>query len=314
MAERWAIENLRYVQAVTETRSFSAAARAYGVTQPALSNGVAKLEEQLGERLFERLPRGVSPTAFGSHLLPLIDQAVAAVDKIAAEAGRWSNRGSDSIRMGVSPLINPRLIAAAYNAVCRHADAPATRTLVLREANMDELHDALLAEELDIILIPSVLPLPRYTHRIVDSEPMVIVEGRNDGATGPIQVSDIGIRSLILVPNACGLTTFTRDLFSSRELPLNTYPGEASSYRMLEQWADLGLGTALLPQSKLTNPDTARRPLLDQDQEVEIFYEAVWDPRSPLAAELEDLASHITHLPHAAAGTAWVEPAAQPGP
>lgn len=293
MAERWALENLRYVQAVTETRSFSAAARAYGVTQPALSNGVAKLEEQLGERLFERSPRGVTLTPFGSHLLPLIDEALTAIDKISAEASRWSSRGNQNIRMGVSPLINPRLISAAYNAVCRQADAPADRNLVLREANMQELQDALIADELDIILIPSVLPLPRYTHRIVDSEPVVVVESKTAAGAGPLQVGDVGGRSLILVPDACGLTTFTRELFTSRELPMKTYPGEASSYRVLEQWADLGLGTALLPQSKLTNPDSIRRPLLDDNHEVEIFYEAVWDPRSPLAADLADLVEHV---------------------
>jgi DNA-binding transcriptional LysR family regulator len=293
MTERLNLESLRHVQAVVETRSFSAAARAYGVTQPALSNSVAKLEEQLGERLFERSPRGVTLTSFGSHLAPFIEQSLIAVDKVSAEANRWTSRGDESIRMGVSPLINPRLIAAAYKAVCRQPQEPGCRNLVLREANMQELQDALIANELDIILIPSVLPLPRFSHRIVDSEPVVVVESPTGTGTGPLQVTEVGIRSLILVPDACGLTRFTRELFTSRELAMKAYPGEASSYQVLEQWADLGLGIALLPQSKLTNPDSVRRPLLDDDHEVEIFYEAVWDPRSPMAAGLADLADHL---------------------
>ena len=45
MVDRLSLEGLRYAQAVAETKSFSAASRAYGVTQPALSNGIAKLEE-----------------------------------------------------------------------------------------------------------------------------------------------------------------------------------------------------------------------------------------------------------------------------
>ena len=62
MMERLNLEGLRYAQAVAETKSFSAAARAYGVTQPALSTGIAKLEERLGGQLFDRSPRGVTNT------------------------------------------------------------------------------------------------------------------------------------------------------------------------------------------------------------------------------------------------------------
>ncbi|MGW2173364.1 LysR family transcriptional regulator [Streptomyces sp. NPDC001705] len=72
MPERLSLEGLRYAQAVAETKSFSAAARAYGVTQPALSNGIAKLEERLGGKLFGRSPRGVKQTAFGARVLPLV--------------------------------------------------------------------------------------------------------------------------------------------------------------------------------------------------------------------------------------------------
>ncbi len=66
ISDRLNLEGLRYAQAVAETKSFSAAARDYGVTQPALSNGIAKLEERLGGKLFERSPRGVR-AAFTTH-------------------------------------------------------------------------------------------------------------------------------------------------------------------------------------------------------------------------------------------------------
>lgn len=88
MAERMNVESLRYAQAVAETGSFSAAARAYGVTQPALSNGIARLEEQLGGRLFERSSKGVTPTTLGLHLLPKVSEALRALDLVVSEASR----------------------------------------------------------------------------------------------------------------------------------------------------------------------------------------------------------------------------------
>src|SRR5690625_1347280 len=107
MTERLSLEGLRYAHVVAETHSFSAAARACGVTQPSLSNGVAKLERCLGGRLFDRSPRGVTPTAFGARLLPLIGQAVTGLDAVSAEANRLARTDAASIRLGVSPLINP---------------------------------------------------------------------------------------------------------------------------------------------------------------------------------------------------------------
>lgn len=118
MTERLSVEGLRYAQATAETNSFSTAARAYGVTQPALSNGIAKLEERLEERMFERSPRGVTQTPFKAQIMPLVDKALSRLEGISAEARRWNAPTDESIRMGVSSLINPKLVAAVYSAVC----------------------------------------------------------------------------------------------------------------------------------------------------------------------------------------------------
>lgn len=289
MLERLNLEGLRYAQAVAETRSFSAAARAYGVTQPALSNGIAKLEERLGERLFDRSPRGVVQTPFGARILPLIDTALAGLDAIAAEARRLTDSGEQKIRMGVSPLIGPHLVARAFSSVRK---LPTPRDLVLREANMEELREGLLGSELDVILIPSVAPLPRFEHRIIDSEPIVVLDPACTAGT-PLDLGEVGDGQFIMVPDTCGLTKFTTDLFQSREMPLQAYPGEAASYRVLEEWVGLGLGSAMLPQSKLTSPDVPHRPLMDDGREVEMFYEAVWSAESALGTDLALLADGL---------------------
>ncbi len=294
MVDRLNPEGLRYAQAVAETKSFSAAARAYGVTQPALSNGIAKLEERLGERLFDRSPRGVTQTAFGARILPLIERALTALDAVAAEARRLTDPGERKIRMGVSPLIGRHLVARAFGVVC---DLPAPRDLVLREANMRDLRECLLGGELDIILIPAVTAMPRFEHRVIDVEPIVVVppapEAAPPGQDAPLELEEAGKGQFILVPDACGLTAFTTQLFQSRELPLHTYPGEAASYRVLEDWAQLGLGSAMVPRSRLTSSAVPHRPLMDQGREVQISFEAVWSAASPLDADLRRLADEL---------------------
>ena len=327
MNDRLSPEGLRYAQAVARTGSFSAAAREYDLTQPALSNAIRRLEKILGARLFERNTRGARPTVFGATILPRIDAALAALDAITAEARHWRAGEPRPVRIGVSPLISADVVARAHSAVAGLLGR-GRGSFVLREADLSELCTALDDDELDLIVVPAVLPLTRYRHRVIGSEPVVLVEPGAGDAAGPVnsasptdptraadpansadpvgsadpaspaevraaaaRIDDVARRTLLLVPDTCGLTTFTRDLLADRGLPLRAYSGEAASYRVLEDWAGMGLGSALLPRSKVTRVDSSVRPVVDaRGAVVTIAYEAAWDGASPIAGELEALA------------------------
>ncbi|GAA3814416.1 LysR family transcriptional regulator [Streptomyces phyllanthi] len=287
------IEGLRYARAVSTTKSFSAAARAYGVTQPALSNGIARLEQELGVTLFERSPRGVRPTADGTQILPMIVQALDALDAVVAEARRLALPTPDTIRMGVSPLIGADLVARAFDAA-RNLDRP--RDLVLREADLTHLREDLRAGLLDVLLVPAVQAMPTFRHRVIAREPVVVIDPADSRTEGPVELRAAADAAYILVPDSCGLTTFTTELFRSHDLALRTYPGEASNYRVLDEWARMGVGAALLPQSKITRDHGGSRPLVRAGDPVEIAYEAVWDNGTALAADLEDFVTALTQL------------------
>jgi LysR family hydrogen peroxide-inducible transcriptional activator len=66
------LHQLRYFCAIADTGSFSRAARQTFVSQPALSQQIAKLEDELGTRLFDRLGRSVTLTEIGKSFLPRI--------------------------------------------------------------------------------------------------------------------------------------------------------------------------------------------------------------------------------------------------
>ena len=299
MNDRLSPEGLRYAQAVARTGSFSAAAREHSLTQPALSNAIRRLEEALGDRLFERSTRGTTPTAFGAAILPRVDAALAALDAVTAEARHWHAPEPLPVRVGVSPLISVGVVARAQRAVAA-LPGRGKDSLVLREADLSELCAALDDGELDLIVVPAVLPLTRCRHRVIGSEPVVLVEpeagdaGAPSAATVATRVDELAHRTLLLVPDTCGLTTFTRGLLADRGLPLRAYSGEAASYRVLEGWAGTGLGSALPPRSKVTSVESRARPVVDVDGAViTIAYEAAWDGASPIADELESLAGRL---------------------
>jgi DNA-binding transcriptional LysR family regulator len=84
--------NLRHldaVVAVAEARSISAAALAVNMSQPALTQAIARLEQRLGRPLFERQPQGVRPTRAGDLFLPRAARGLARLtESIGATAAR----------------------------------------------------------------------------------------------------------------------------------------------------------------------------------------------------------------------------------
>ena len=74
--------NLRHLAALAATvrlGSLTAAARAVNLSQPALTQALAKLERQIGEPLFARRPDGMSPTPAADVLAPRIEAALALI-------------------------------------------------------------------------------------------------------------------------------------------------------------------------------------------------------------------------------------------
>ncbi len=86
MHDGWVeLQQMRYVVAVAETSSFTRAAARCLVVQSALSHQIARLERELGARLFERTSRRVQLTPAGAAFLPAARQCLDAAERAAAE-------------------------------------------------------------------------------------------------------------------------------------------------------------------------------------------------------------------------------------
>ncbi len=84
------LRHLRALSAIAAQGSMNAAAHAVNLSQPALTQGLAKLERQLGVALFERRPDGVSPTEAGTLMA---ERAAAAFAHLTAASQRRGGRG-----------------------------------------------------------------------------------------------------------------------------------------------------------------------------------------------------------------------------
>src|SRR5580658_2525412 len=104
------MQQLRYVVAVARTRNFSRAAEQCHVSQPTLSQQIQKLEDELGERLFDRMKREARLTPHGEAFLP---RAVRIMEEAEAAKREASEAGSllrGRVTVGVLPTIAPYLL------------------------------------------------------------------------------------------------------------------------------------------------------------------------------------------------------------
>lgn len=271
------LTQLTYALATRDRGSFSAAARQCRVSQPALSSGIASLEQTLGLALFERTATGARPTPGGVHLLVSIEEILSCADGLFAAAERLANR-RQGIRLGVSPLVSPTLIAEAFDAF---RSLPEDVEVAFSEANLGQLQSDLAGRQLDLILVPRVEGEDDSSiRRVIFTEPLLHVTNKST-PTGPtLDVEELNEATLVLVTEECGLTEVVRTALSSAGVAPDTHKARATSYQRLLEWADLGLGDAILPASRVP-PAQAASLLYAAGQSVTISYEAVWAADSP---------------------------------
>src|SRR5580692_7437616 len=94
------LRHLRYFVAVGEEQHYGRAARRLCVAQPALSRQIQDLEEEIGFKLFERLPRGVKLSAAGKLFLDDTRRILHDVNEATARAARVALGRSGTLRVG----------------------------------------------------------------------------------------------------------------------------------------------------------------------------------------------------------------------
>ena len=104
------MHQLRYVVAVARARNFSRAAEQCHVSQPSLSQQIQKLEEELGERLFDRMKREVKLTAHGEAFVPRALKILEEVEVAKREASDAQKLLRGRLIVGVLPTIAPYLL------------------------------------------------------------------------------------------------------------------------------------------------------------------------------------------------------------
>ncbi|HEY1328008.1 MAG TPA: hydrogen peroxide-inducible genes activator [Casimicrobiaceae bacterium] len=166
------LNELRYIVAVAQARSFGRAAAKCFVSQPALSVAIQKLEEELGAPLFERGKNEVTPTPVGARV---VEQAQKVLEEAArirelAQAGR--NQLVGTLKLGVIYTVAPYLLPDLIPAL--HERAP-QMPLEIEENLTENLEAALKSGRIDAAIIALPFNPPGVVTEFLYEEPFQVV-------------------------------------------------------------------------------------------------------------------------------------------
>lgn len=142
--------DLSYLLEVASAGHIGRAAERIGLTQPALTKCIARLESELGVPLLERGPKGVSLTAYGQHLADHAQRARAANLDIKRQIDELATGRAGHLRIGTGMILAQHVLPTACTALLRENP---DITLEIISGNTDTLFPALRNRQLDAILV-----------------------------------------------------------------------------------------------------------------------------------------------------------------
>lgn len=147
------VHQLRYFCAVAETGNFTRAAEAARIAQPSLSQQIHKLEDELGAKLFDRLPRSARLTQFGKAFLPKAQAILRQIGEARLEIREMAGAETGEVVLGAIPTIAPYLLPSLLSSFSRRH--PTVSVRVLEEITpklLERLHDGTL--DLALLALP----------------------------------------------------------------------------------------------------------------------------------------------------------------
>ncbi|OQB24348.1 MAG: HTH-type transcriptional activator CmpR [Firmicutes bacterium ADurb.Bin182] len=227
---------------VARCGSLSRAARELFVSQPAISQSMHRLEEQLGCKLFTRTSRGIALTSEGRMLYSYADKAVSLVAAAEDKINRMRTLKSGGLMIGASDTLCQYFLLPYLKRF--HSQYPDVQLQVTNRTTPETV-ELLKVGKVDIALVN--LPvnddtlLVREVLKVQDvfvaSERFAHLKGRQ------ITLEELSREPLVLLEQASNSRKYLDDFASMNGVTLHPEI-ELGAHHLLVQFARIGLGVA----------------------------------------------------------------------
>jgi LysR family hydrogen peroxide-inducible transcriptional activator len=239
------MQQLRYVVAVARTRNFSRAAEQCHVAQPSLSQQIQKLEDELGERLFDRMKREVKLTSHGEVFLRRAIRILEEVDAAKREAADAQDLLRGTLTIGVLPTIAPYLLPAALAEFTKKFHGV---EIIVHEDTTTRLLKLAHGYEIDFALVSQPIQDERLEVRQLFTEELLLAlpPGHPLARKRSVTVADLAGESLIVMKEGHCLGDQVLDFCDRRDVkPKISF--RSAQLETVQALVAAGLGISLIP-------------------------------------------------------------------
>jgi LysR family hydrogen peroxide-inducible transcriptional activator len=239
------LRQLDYIVTVHRLGRFGLAAELLNVSQPSLSAQIARVEEELGIRLFERSRGGVQITAQGEEFVQRAQKILSDVQDLR-RAMTSETLFSGRLRLGVLPSIGPYLLPQVVKSL--HKTHPDLR-IIVREENTRDLEAGLRSGRLDAI-ISTPEDHPNTIQKRLFNESLWVAVATDDvlaSKDGAATAKDLMGQRLLTLDNSHRLSRIVYALAAQTGGTV-TDDYEGTSLDSILLMAATGSGVAILPE------------------------------------------------------------------
>jgi len=211
------VHQLRYFVAVADEGSFSRAAAKVRVAQPSLSQQIRKLEAEVGQPLFDRLPRSVMLTEAGRCLIDYARQILASIGDARRCVDELKDVVAGKLAVGAIPTIAPYVLPEL---VVKFQDHYPQVTLEVVEDVTDSITRRIEAGQLDVAIASTCQPSASLRRESLGTEPLLalVPKGHPLAKKDLVEFDDLKSQRFLLLHEMHCLSQQVNHLLESRRL------------------------------------------------------------------------------------------------
>lgn len=282
---------------MVEAGSLTRAAELLNIAQPALSQQLAALEDQLGKKLLERTRQGVVPTAAGEALYRHANLILKQINNAIAEVGASTEEISGRVSIGMPLSVTAVLIVPLTQLVAKRY--PSISLDFTDGLPADLAAEFVVNGRFDMAFVPMLMENDALDQRALLLERLTFMTSPKNPLSQPdvpITLADVSETQLVLPNRAVHL----RQTIDAALLSIGAQPkviAEMNSVFALCAAAAAGLGSTIVPlvTSLRANPERlVSRPIIEPQIERPLYL--VTANRAPLSSQAAAVHSVVDDL------------------
>jgi DNA-binding transcriptional LysR family regulator len=274
------------LDAVARAGSFRGAAERLNISASAINRQILRLEQDVGLALFERLPRGIRPTAAGERLLADIRRWRREQERAEGQLRDLKGQRRGVVSIGAMECFSTTLLPEAIKTL--HARNPLIEAEVLI-AGSEELHKKLSTKDIDIALLfnPPHRIAAEFVYDLKARPGLVMASNHPLATSRSLRLSDCLQYGLILPDQSVGIRQFIDTALSEAGVDIAATV-TTNSIALMKSMLKLSQNMAVLSifdvHGELARGELRFVPIEDRNLEEEVLAICIPSNRRPSAA------------------------------